>query len=196
MRIGFSIAILSLILASSAFAWKLDLAEVAKATIKYADVDIARADGYIPLPGQGCITAASLGAEPSLGNLGVLFVHPERLKLYHVGGRIMTSQAWTNWVEPGVLIYEPTAAGGLVLVGIANIVSPQGWAGNGFVTEPITEGQVWPLVMDDPATEIDEAYGMVPHFTLRIWLFRENPSGSYGEFNKAVSCDPDKKSLN
>lgn len=193
---GFTIAVIGTLFASQVFAGKLDLPSVARATAKYIDPDAALADGYIPLPGAGCLTAEAVGADPSLGAVGTLFVHPDRLNLYSVGGRIVTNRAWTNWVNPGALIYEPRMDGGLALVGVANLVSPQGWAGNGFITEPITEGHVWSLVQDDPATAVDEAYGLAPHFTMRIWLFRKNSAGDYADFNTAVGCDPEENGIN
>ena len=195
-RLGIVALLMSLLTPVGASAGKLDLPSVADAVARFKDPDVALAEGYIPLPGSDCLTAESVGADPSLGAIGRLFVHPEHLRLYSVGGRIVTNQAWTNWVEPGALIYEPRLDGGLALVGVASIVSPQGWAGNGFITDPITEGHVWSLVKDDPTTDVNEAYGFADHFTLRIWLFRRNPAGDYAEFNTAVGCDPEKNGMN
>ena len=35
-------------------------------------------------------------------------------------------------------------------------------------------GRAWPLLRDDPVTEVDEAHGWEPH----LWVFRDNPNGA------------------
>ena len=182
--------------ASIACAGKLDLPSVLEATSKYADANVAVGDGYIQLPGEDCITAASLGADPSSGNLGKLLIHPDRLLPFKIDGRMYLDRVWTNWIDPGVLIYEPIENGGYKLVGVANVVSPKRLAWEGFSTAPVTEGMVWTLIEDDPSTAVDEAYGLEPHYTLRLWLFRDNPNGLHADFNPMVTCDAQKSSLN
>lgn len=180
----------------STSAGALDLLAVAEANSKYADITVALKDGYIELPRADCITSASLGESLSSGDLGKLLMHPDRLLAYTIDGRIHIDRAWTNWVEPGLLIYQPDESAGYSLVGVANVTSPIGWAREGFVTVPTTDGQLWRFVWDDPSTEIDEAYGFEPHYTLRLWLFRENPLGTYAELNPKVSCNAVKSRLN
>ena len=41
---------------------------------------------------------------------------------------------------------------------------------------------------DDPATAIDEAHMFEPHYDLHVWLYRDNPSGMFAQFNPNVSC--------
>jgi hypothetical protein len=41
---------------------------------------------------------------------------------------------------------------------------------------------------DDPATELDEAHNFEPHYDLHVWLYRENPSGMFAQFNPKVKC--------
>jgi hypothetical protein len=43
-------------------------------------------------------------------------------------------------------------------------------------------------MVDDPATAMDEAHGFAPHYELHVWVPRTNDSGTFAEFNPAVSC--------
>ena len=40
---------------------------------------------------------------------------------------------------------------------------------------------------DDPATEMDEAYGFEPHYELHVWTHRPNPNGLFAEWNSSVT---------
>jgi hypothetical protein len=44
-------------------------------------------------------------------------------------------------------------------------------------------------MVDDPATEVDEAHGFQPHYELHAWVFRENPNGPFEPFNPNVTCE-------
>ena len=72
---------------------------------------------------------------------------------------------------PQLLIYEPQANGGMRLVGVEFI---------------------YPGLPTDPAPEL---FGQHFHYNytfsvwaLHVWLWRDNPSGLYADWNPAVSC--------
>jgi hypothetical protein len=43
-------------------------------------------------------------------------------------------------------------------------------------------------MVDDPATQIDEAHMFEPHYDRHVWLYRDNPNGVFAMFNPSVDC--------
>jgi hypothetical protein len=47
-------------------------------------------------------------------------------------------------------------------------------------------------MQDDPATaDVDEGHGFTPHYDLHVWIWRENPSGTFAQWNPKVECPAD-----
>jgi hypothetical protein len=42
---------------------------------------------------------------------------------------------------------------------------------------------------DDPSNPVDEAHMFEPHYDLHVWLYRENPRGTFAQFNPNVNCE-------
>jgi hypothetical protein len=42
---------------------------------------------------------------------------------------------------------------------------------------------------DNVNTPIDEAHMFEPHYDRHVWIYRENPSGVFAQFNPNVSCE-------
>jgi len=93
-----------------------------------------------------------------------------------------------------MLVYEPQADGSVQLVAVENLVFAAAWEALGKRGPPKFHGHPYVLLKDNPETRVDEAHGWAPHYELHAWVFRENPSGMYSEFNPRVTCQYNKPS--
>jgi hypothetical protein len=79
--------------------------------------------------------------------------------------------------NPEALLYEPDKNGNLKLVGVEYIVINIGQERPHFGDHPFDIEGVPPLM---------EAG--VPHWSLHVWIYKENPNGMFVPFNPQVSC--------
>lgn len=167
----------------------VSLDDLRAALEKYQDVNLALADGYIPDPSGHCVSAAAEGLPAELGGMGIHYMHPQRLGITADQPRVDGTGVHTDFMEPGILLYEPQEDGTLVLVGIENLVFEEAWKAAGHTEPPTFNGRTWDHMADDPATEADEAHGFTPHYDQHVWLFREPAAGGELEpFNANVTC--------
>ena len=150
-----------------------DLAAVRAATAKYHRVDRALADGYGV--GERAISPCVDDDFPvDLGvDLGAMGHHYINLALRNDGGALDPEQ-------PEILLYEPTKNGRLRLVGVEYVV---------------------PVARDEAGNWVDagdapELFGQAFHLSrgaggwaLHVWVWKNNPSGMFADFNPTVSCD-------
>ena len=165
------------------------IAAIRAATQRFRDVKVALAEGYVPDPSGMCITAEMEGMPRQLGGMGVHYFRPDLLGITappnpRVGG----SGTHTDFRTPGVLIYEPQADGSLRLVAVENLVFERAWRDAGHTEPPQYAGNAYYHMVDNPATDADEAHGFEPHYELHAWLYRENPNGTFAQFNPRVTC--------
>ena len=154
------------------------LSAVRAATERYRDVRVALADGYVSE--KACI------AMPGAGAMGVHFVHPRRMGLVMTGGRIDGTDTEIDPTQPELLIYEPQRDGSMELVAVEYYTSQKAW---GAGPQPTFYGVPFNDMHDDPATpDVDEGHGFTPHYDLHVWLYRENPRGTFAQWNPNVSC--------
>lgn len=167
-----------------------DLAPVRAASERFRDVRQALAEGYIPAPGSMCETSAMMGrAGPDIA-MGVHYFRPELLGISAPPNpRVDGNGTHTDFLTPAVLIYEPQPDGSLQLVAVENLVFKKAWEAAGHAAPPSFMGVPYDLMVDDPATQADEAHGFAPHYDRHVWVYRENPFGVFAQFNPNVSCD-------
>jgi hypothetical protein len=139
------------------------LAPVRRATAAYHDPAVALADGFVPT--DVC------SAHPELGGMGLHYVHPERL-----------ADPALVATEPEILLYEPTADGGVRLVGVE-------W----FSVDPdqdVTTDDGRPSLLGVPfdGPMVGHEPGMPVHFDLHAWIWKDNPAGTFTAWNPDVSC--------
>jgi hypothetical protein len=86
-------------------------------------------------------------------------------------------------MRPEVLLYERTPGGEFRLTGVEYVVLAQpgvdleGPARPRFDNQPFDIGGVGPLMQAG-----------VPHWSLHVWVHKDNPSGMFAPFNPSVSC--------
>jgi len=135
---------------------------VRDATSQYIDVNNATAAGYGPF--LGCVSG------PDHGAMGIHYVNGALVG----DGEIDAS-------HPEALIYEPRN-GELRLVGVEFIVDAATWLKN-HPAPPVLEGQTFLLVTSP------NRYNLPPFFELHVWAWRDNPQGSFVDWNNKVSCN-------
>lgn len=166
-----------------------DLAAVRAATARFQDVRVALAEGYVRDPANMCVTSKMMGGSVSAGAMGIHYFRPDLLGISAPPNpRVNGNGTHTDFLKPGILVYEPQADGSLRLVAVENLVFRWAWAAAGHKEPPTFHGVKYEMMADDPHTKVDEAHMFEPHYDLHVWLFRDNPNGQFAPFNPKVSC--------
>ena len=129
---------------------------------QYIDVNNATAAGYGPF--LGCVSG------PDHGAMGIHYVN---------GGLVGDGEIDAS--HPEALIYEPRN-GELRLVGVEFIVDAATWLST-HSGAPVLEGQTFLLVTSP------NRYNLPAFFELHVWAWRDNPQGSFVDWNNIVTCD-------
>jgi hypothetical protein len=111
----------------------------------------------------------SLGAcvsGPAEGTMGI-----------HYGGPF-TNDGVLRPDQPDLLLYEPHG-GRLRLLGVEYLQEVSGWTG----PPPVLVGQQFQFV-DAP-----NRYGLGAFYELHVWAWKDNPNGTFADWNPNVSCD-------
>jgi hypothetical protein len=165
------------------------LDEVRAATARFQDVKVALAEGYMRDPGNMCETADMMGRPKADGGMGVHYFRPDLLGITGPpSSRVDGVGTHTDFRQPAVLIYEPQADGSMALIAVENLVFAKAWREAGHTAPPSFHGVPYDSMKDDPNTPTDEAHNFEPHFDRHVWIYRENPSGVFAQFNPTVSC--------
>lgn len=179
-------------LAGPAFAGQAepDLSAVRSATERFRDVKVALAEGYIRDPMNVCDTASMMGRPAEFGAMGVHYFRPDLLGITGPPNpRVNGTGTHTDFNRPAILIYEPQADGSQALVAVENLVFIKAWEAAGNKEPPKFHGKTFDRMEDDPSTPVDEAHMFEPHYDLHVWLYRENPRGTFAQFNPNVNCE-------
>lgn len=165
------------------------LDEVRSATERFRDVKVALAEGYIRDPMNLCDTAEMMGQPAELGVMGIHYFRPDLLGITGPPNpRVNGTGTHTDFLRPGILIYEPQQDGSLELVAVENLTFIKAWEAAGNQAPPSFHGVPYDKMADDPATEVDEAHMFEPHYDRHVWLYRENPNGIFAQFNPKATC--------
>lgn len=144
------------------------------ATQQYQNV--ANATGFTPV--LGCVSG------PDHGAMGVHYVNTGELN-----GETLLPDGQLDPTKPQALIYEPQSNGEMKLVGVEFIILasalPSGAA-------PEVDGHLMSYI-DGPSTARPKAtpnrYGLPAFFELHVWAWKDNPQGSFVDWNNHVTCD-------
>ena len=148
---------------------------VRNATQQYQNV--ANATGFTPV--LGCVSGSDHGA------MGVHYVNLSMLN----GETLIGNGQQLDPTKPQALIYEPQSNGAMKLVGAEFVILasalPPGAA-------PEVEGHLM-LYIDGPSASRPKAtpnrYGLPALFELHVWAWKDNPQGSFVDWNNHVTCD-------
>jgi hypothetical protein len=166
-----------------------DLAAVRKATERFRDIKVALAEGYIRDPFDLCDTAEMMGRPAELGAMGVHYFKPDVLGITGPPNpKVSGTGIHTDFLTPSILIYEPQADGSFELVAVENLAFADAWKAAGKFDPPTFQGVAYNYMADDPTTTADDAHQFAPHYDRHVWIYRENPSGVFAQFNPKVSC--------
>ncbi len=144
---------------------------VRSATEKYKNVRSIEGPGDGYELKFGCVSGGDFGA------MGLHFVN---FKL--VDGEVDVTQ-------PEIILFEPTPNGGIRITGADFLVPVAAWDAAHAVppaehaAPPELMGQLFHL-FDSP-----NRFGLDPFYTLHVWAWKDNPNGTFGNWNPDVSCD-------
>ena len=141
---------------------------VKQATAKYQNVEVAESYGYHLL--FGCVSGDDYGA------MGLHYVN---LPLYMTAPGKFDDKIDAN--QPEIVIYEPTA-NGPQLIGADYIVDAATWDKN-HAQAPELNGQIFHYF------GAPNRFGLPPFYTLHVWAWKANPTGTFVNWHKNVSCD-------
>jgi hypothetical protein len=98
---------------------------------------------------------------------------------YHYGKPDLIGDGQISLLEPELLMFEPQRGGHLRLVGLEYIVFIDDWhqVHGADAPPPTLLGQDF------------HPHSFLPIYKLHVWLWRNNPSGMFADWNPKVSCD-------
>ena len=129
----------------------------------HRDVAVAEADGY----GLqfGCVTG------PDVGAMGLHYVNFS-----------LVGDGELDAARPEIVIYEPLPNGRLKLTGADFLVLAADWDAK-HSGPPQLEGQLFHLF------ESPNRFGLPAFYTLHVWAWKDNPSGTFTNWHPNVNCD-------
>ena len=136
---------------------------VREATRRFHDVSVAEAAGYALH--FGCVSGSDVGA------MGLHYVNMDLVMDPALDAR-----------RPEIVIYEPTSTGRLRLIGADYLVLADAWNATN-PAPPELMGQLFHLF------ESPNRFGLPAFYTLHVWAWKENPSGTFVNWHPKVSCE-------
>jgi hypothetical protein len=136
---------------------------VRDATERFRNVSVAEGEGY----GLqfGCVSG---------GDYGAMGLHYVNFPLV-IDGKI-------DAAKPEIVLYEPTSNGRLRITGADYLVFAADW-NKTHSSAPELNGQFFHF-FDAP-----NRFGLPPFYTLHVWAWKDNPLGTFTNWNPSVSCD-------
>ena len=132
-------------------------------TERFRDVKVAEAEGYALA--FGCVSGGEYGA----------------MGLHYVNFPLVLDGA-LDPTRPEIVIYEPLPNGRLQLVGADYLVLASDWHAKN-PAPPELMGQLLHLF------ESPNRFGLPNFYTLHVWAWKENPTGTFSNWHAKVSCD-------
>ncbi len=167
-----------------------EIEKVRLATMRFNDVKVAIAEGYIKPPPGDCVTAAKEGLPPQWGGMGIHYINPKLLKITQVQPRVDGKSTHTDFKNPAILIYEPRADGSLAFRAVENIVFLNAWKAAGNQSPPRFAGRNWDTMADNSSTEHDEAHRFEPHYDQHVYFKKRTKSkDQLNPFSPSVTCE-------
>ena len=138
---------------------------VRESTARFRDVAVAEAEEYHLQ--FGCVSGPDAGA----------------MGLHYVNFPLVTDGE-LDAARPEIVIYEPTSNGRLRLIGADYLVFKADWeAKHPGEGSPQLMGQLLHLF------ESPNRFGLPDFYTLHVWAWKDNPTGTFVNWHSRVSCD-------
>ena len=138
--------------------------QIHQATKHYRDVEMALADGYVPV--GGCTEL------PDVGGMGYHYLNPA------LAGDDVVDPA-----QPELLVYQ-AAEDGRLRLGAVEYFSAD-------ADQDVATDDDRPALFDQHPFEgpmPGHEPGMPIHYDLHVWLYRHNPAGQLASWNPSVDC--------
>lgn len=185
--LGFSAPGLSNVAAAQEVAAAIE--KVRLANIRFTDVNVAKAEGFVPAPPGDCVDAAHEGLPAHWGGMGIHYINPKLLKITQGQPRVDGKATNTDFMNPSILLYEPQADGSLKLVGVENLVFLNAWKAAGNLAPPMFAGRIWDTMADNSSTPEDEAHRFEPHHDQHVYFHKmADARDQLKPFNPNVTC--------
>ena len=156
-------------LVGSAGAGQSDLMRAKAATAQFHDLTVAGDAGFGPFP-AGVPLHECIASLDNTGAMGFHWLNP---------GNLNTNLDPTT---PQVLVYAPDKHGRLKLAALEYVIFQSAW----FETH---DADTMPSLFGQDFMPNDGSrFQIPPFFALHVWLFQDNPSGTFAPFNPNVSC--------
>ena len=136
---------------------------VRQVTEPYKDVSAAQAAAYALA--FGCVSG------PDSGAMGLHYVNMPLV----LDGQI-------DVMHPEIILYEPVENGGVRLVGADYLVLADAWDKT-HSSAPELMGQKFQQF------EAPNRFGLPRFYTLHVWAWKENPTGTFVNWHSNISCD-------
>ena len=136
---------------------------VRESTRRFQDISVALEAGYVPM--FGCVSGSHEGA------MGV----------HLVNGALVGDPA-LDPARPEILVYEPRPHGHFQLVAADYLVLSEAWHATN-PAPPELMGQLFHLF------ESPNRFGLPQFYTLHVWAWKDNPQGTFANWNPRVTCD-------
>jgi hypothetical protein len=136
---------------------------VREITEQYKDVAVAKAAGYALA--FGCVSG------PDTGAMGLHYVNMPLV----LDGEIDAKR-------PEIILYEPAGDGQVRLVGADYLVFADAWDKT-HPSAPELMGQKFQQF------EAPNRFGLPRFYTLHVWAWKENPTGTFVNWHSNISCD-------
>lgn len=155
-----TIILAAAVLATVAFAGgQSDLAQLRAATADFHKLENAQTAGYGLVPGlDHCFD------NPGVGAMGYHYINTDIL------------DTTVEPLKPEAMVYAPGPNGQLKLAAVEFIVPAEAWDAEGNPELPSLYGQSFHL---------NESLGV---YVLHAWVWKNNPSGMFEDWNPKVSC--------
>jgi hypothetical protein len=137
---------------------------VRDATERFKQVSVAEKEGYGLL--FGCVSG------PDYGAMGMHFVNMPLV----LDGEV-------DATRPEIVIYEPQPNGRLKMIGADFLVLAEAWDSKHPEGPPQLHGQLFHLF------EAPNRFGLPTFYTLHVWAWKDNPTGTFVNWHSNVSCD-------
>ena len=137
---------------------------VREATRRFQDPAVALAENYVP--SFGCVSGSSEG------QMGIHFVNFRNV--------------FDNLLDPAnpeILLYEPLPNNRYRLTGADYLVLAAPWNDANQGNPPQLMGQLFHFF------EAPNRFGLPEFYTLHVWAWKDNPQGTFANWNPNVSCD-------